>query len=107
MGDSWIGGDPDRVTEFYRKRWGIENSCKCYGQVRPRTTTSHAVRTALRFVPFLPYNIWVLASFMTGRRCGFGDWLPPYTLQLFTTILPYAALNESEAPKAAPADQTA
>ena len=30
MDDSWIGGDPDRAAEFYRKRWGMENSYKCY-----------------------------------------------------------------------------
>ena len=38
MKDSWIGGDPNRVAEFYKKRWGIETSYKCYEQLRPWTT---------------------------------------------------------------------
>ena len=108
MSDSWIGGDPDRVAEFYRKRCGIENSYKCYEQMRPRTTTtSNTVRIVLWFIPFLLYNMWVLARFMTGRQCGFGDWRSPYTLQLFTTILLYAALDELGTQKRRPPDQTA
>ena len=69
VSDSWIGGDPDRAAEFYRKRRGMENSYKCYEQMRPRTAgASNTVRTALRFIPFLLYNMRILARFMTGRR---------------------------------------
>ena len=101
------GGGPDRAAEFYRKRRGMENSYKCYEQMRPRTTTSHTVRTALRFIPFLLYNMRILARFMTGRRHESDSWRPPYTLQLFTTILPYAALEELGTQKRRPPDQTA
>ena len=107
MSDSWIGGDPDRAAEFYRKLWGMENSYKCYEQMKPRTTTSHTVRIVLWFIPFLLYSMWILTRFMTGRRRGFGGWRPPYTLQLFTTILLYAALNESGAQRRRPPDQAA
>ena len=77
MGDSWIGGDPDRAAEFYRKRRGMENSYKCYEQMRPRTTTSNTVRTALRFIPFLLYNMWIPARFMTDRRHKSDSWRSP------------------------------
>ena len=108
MGYSPIGVDPDRVAEFYRKRWGMENSYKCYEQMRSRTTTtSHTARIVLWFIQFLLYNMWVLARFMACHRCGFGDWRPPYALQLFTTILLYAALDKLGAQKRRQPDQTA
>lgn len=48
MSDAWIGGDPHRVAEFYRRRWGIENSYKSYEAMRPRTTsTDYSVRILL------------------------------------------------------------
>ena len=108
MSDFWIGGDPDRVAEFYRKRWGIENSYKCYEQMRPRTTTtSNTVRIVFWFIPFLLYNMWILTRFMTDRRHESDSWRSPYTLQLFTTILLYAALEELGTQKRRPPDQTA
>ena len=69
MKDSWIGGDPNRVAEFYKKRWGIETSYKCYEQLRPWTTsTSYSVRILLWFFPFVLYNLWIIACFITTRQ---------------------------------------
>ena len=71
MPDSWIDDDPDKVAEFYRIRWGIENSYKSYEQMRPRTTSrSYSVRFLLTIMPFVFYNIWTLARFMEARRAG-------------------------------------
>ena len=81
MPDSWIDDDPDKVAEFYRVRWGIENSYKSYEQMRPRTTSrSHSVRLLLTIMPFIFCNIWTLARFMEARRAGVhngGDGPPP------------------------------
>ena len=78
MPDSWIDDDPDKVAEFYRVRWGIENSYKSYEQMRPRTTSrSYSVRLLLTIMPFVFYNIWTLGpaswrpaapASTTGRR---------------------------------------
>ena len=71
MSEDWIGGDPHRVAEFYRRRWGIENSYKSYEAMRPRTTsTDYSVRILLWFIPFILYNIWILARFMAARGGG-------------------------------------
>ena len=92
MGTDWIGGDPHRVAEFYRRRWGIENSYKSYEQMRPRTTsTDYSVRILMWFMPFLLYNIWVLARFLAARRGLVRNGRPPCTLSLFTSMLMDAA----------------
>ena len=96
MPDSWIDDDPDKVAEFYRIRWGIENSYKSYEQMRPRTTSrSHSVRLLLTIMPFIFYNIWTLARFMEARHAGVhkeaADRRPPCTLSLFITMMVGAA----------------
>ena len=71
MPDSWIDDDPDKVAEFCRVRWGIENSYKSYEQMRPRTTSrSHSVRFLLTMIPFIFYNVWTLARFVEARHAG-------------------------------------
>ena len=88
MPDSWIGGDPHRVADFYRRCWGIENSYKLYEQMRPRTTsTSYSVRILLWILPFALYNIWILARFMAARQDADGSADPPVTLKLFLSML--------------------
>ncbi len=68
MGEGWIGGDPHRAAEFYRRRWGIKNSCKSYEAMRPRTTsTDYSVRILPWFTPFILYGVWILARFMAAR----------------------------------------
>ena len=96
MPDSWIGGDPHRVADFYRRRWGIENSYKSYDKLyertRPRTTsTSYSVRILLWILPFALYNIWILARFMAARQEADGSTDPPVTLKLFLSMLLDAA----------------
>ena len=85
MSEGRIGGDHRRVTEFYRKRCGMENSCKSYEQMRPRTaSTDYFIRILFWFIPFLFYNIWILARFLAAhhtrraysRRCS---WMPQPT----------------------------
>ena len=46
MPDSWIDDDPDKVAEFYRVRWGIENSYKSYEQMRPQNDQPQLLRPA-------------------------------------------------------------
>lgn len=92
MGMDWIGGDPHRVAEFYRRRWGIENSYKSYEAMRPRTTsTDYSVRILLWFIPFLFYNIWILARFMAARGRACTGARPPAALNLFVSMLLDAA----------------
>ncbi len=93
MGEGWIGGDPHRVAEFYRRRWGIENSYKSYEAMRPRTTsTDYSVRILLWFIPFILYNVWILARFMAARDRGHHPGArPPVTLNLFVSMLLDAA----------------
>lgn len=106
MGTDWIGGDPHRVAEFYRRRWGIENSYKSYEQMRPRTTsTDYSVRILMWFMPFLLYNIWVLARFLAARRGLVRNGRPPCTLSLFTSMLmDAAAMQFAECPNRHPPD---
>ena len=93
MGEGWIGGDPHRVAEFYRRRWGIENPYKSYEATRPRTTsTDYSVRILLWFIPFILYNVWILARFMAARDRGHHPGArPPVTLNLFVSMLLDAA----------------
>ena len=106
MPDSRIGGDPHRVADFCRRRWGIENSYmsydKLYEQMRPRTTsTSHSVRILLWILPFALYNIWILARFMAARQEADGSTDPPVTPKLFLSMLLDAATAQrliSQAP---------
>ena len=92
MSDAWIGGDPHRVAEFYRRRWGIENSYKSYEAMRPRTTsTDYSVRILLWFIPFILYNVWILARFMAARGRAHLGARPPVTLKLFVSMLLDAA----------------
>ena len=88
ISEGWIGGDPHRVAEFYRRRWGIENSYKNYEQMRPRTTsTDYSVRILLWFIPFILYNVWILARFMADRGRARTGARPPVTLNLFVSML--------------------
>ena len=106
MPDSWIGGDPHRVADFYRRRRGIENSYKSYDKpyerTRPRTTsTSYSVRILLGILPFALYNIRILARFMAARQEADGSTDPPVTLKLFLSMLLVAATRQcliSQAP---------
>ena len=93
MDEGWIGGDPHRVAEFYRRRWGIENSCKSYEATGPRTTsTDHSVRILPWFIPFILYNIWILARFMAARGGEHHPGArPPATLSLSVSALMEAA----------------
>ncbi len=93
MSEGWIGGDLHRVAEFYRRRWGIENSYKSYEAMRPRTTsTDYSVRILLWFIPFILYNVWILARFMAARGRGHHPGArPPVTLNLFVSMLLDAA----------------
>ena len=92
MGMDWIGGDPHRVAEFYRRRWGIENSYKSYEAMRPRTTsTDYSVRILLWFIPFILYNVWILARFMAARGRAHPGARPPVTLRQFVSLLLEAA----------------
>ena len=106
MSCDWIGGDPHRVAEFYRRRWGIENSYKSYEQMRPRTTsTNYSVRILVWFIPFLFYNIWTLARFLAARRGLVRNGRPPCTLSLFTSMLLDAATVQfAECPNRRPPD---
>lgn len=86
--DSWIGGDPNRVSEFYKLRWGIENSYKSYEQLRPWTTSSsHSVRILLWFIPFVLYNLWMIARFITARKLATREGRPPCPLYLFVSCM--------------------
>ena len=89
ISEGWIGGDPHRVAEFYRRRWDIENSCKSYEAMRPRTTsTDYPVRILLWFIPFILYNVWILARIMAVRGRGHHPGArPPVTLNLFVSLL--------------------
>ncbi len=109
MPDSWIDDDPDKVAEFYRVRWGIENSYKSYEQMRPRTTSrSHSVRLLLTIMPFIFCNMWTLARFMEARRAGVHngetDRRPPCTLGLFMTMMARAADGQLAAHGGRPPD---
>ena len=82
--DSRINGDPKNVAELYRMRWGIENSYKSYEQLRPWTTSNKlSVRILLWFIPFILYNLWLLARFLTAKQTGMAGGRPPLTLSLF------------------------
>ena len=106
MSLDWINGDPHRIAEFYRRRWGIENSYKSYEQMRPRTTsTDYSVRILIWFIPFLFYNIWALARFLAARRGLVRNGRPPCTLSLFTSMLLDAAtIQFAECPNRRPPD---
>ena len=86
--DSWIRGDPNRVSEFYRLRWGIENSYKSYEELRPWTTSnSYSVRILLWFFPFVLYNLWMIARFITARKLAIVEGRSPCELHLFVSYM--------------------
>ena len=90
--DSWISGDPKHVDDLYKLRWGIENSYKScdksYEQLRPWTTSNrHSVRILLWYIPFILYNLWMLARFLTGRRTGIVGGRPPLPLHRFVSYM--------------------
>ena len=86
--DSWIDNDPNRVSEFYKLRWGIENSYKSYEQLRPWTTSnSHSIRILLWFIPFVLYNIWMIARFLTARKLGITEGRPPCSQHRFVACM--------------------
>ena len=107
MGEGWIGGDPHRVAEFYRRRWGIENSYKSYEAMRPPTTgTDYSVRILPWFIPFILYDIWIPARFMATR--GRGSLLgarPPATLSMSVSeLLEAASMRPADNPGGHPPD---
>ena len=64
--------------------------------MRPRATThTHFVRPLLTLIPFIFYNIWILARFMDARREGKhneeADRRVPCTLSQFMAVLVAAA----------------
>ena len=72
------------MAELYRMRWGIKNSYKSYEQLRPWTTSNKlSVRILLWFIPFILYNLWLLARFLTAKQTGMAGGRPPLTLSLF------------------------
>ena len=88
MPDSWINGDPHRVAEFYRQRWSIENSYKCYEKIRPWTTSKKlAIRILLWFMPILLYNLWIMARFLTDKRTGIIGGRSPLPLTRFVSYM--------------------
>ena len=69
--DSRIEGDPNHVADIYRMRWGVENPYKSYEQLRPWTTSNkHSVSIILWFLPFVLYNLWMMARYITARQAG-------------------------------------
>ena len=92
MGEDWTGGGPHRVAGFCRRRRGIENSCKSYEAMRPRTTgTDCSVRILLWLVPFILYSVWILARLMAARGGACTGARPPVTLRQFVPLLLEAA----------------
>ena len=50
---------PERITEKYKKRWGIETGCRCPEQMRPHTTSKNAsVRIMLFYMAMIMFNLW-------------------------------------------------
>lgn len=92
MDGEWMRGDPYAIAEFYRRRWGIENSYKCFERIRPRTTsTKYPVRILWWYLPFLLYNAWIMGCFMAARMAGVQGGRPPCTLGDFLTYMRDAA----------------
>ena len=86
--DSWIKGDPNRVSEFYSLRWGIENSYKSYEEMRPWTTSNnYSIRILLWFFPFVLYNLWMIARFITARKLAIVEGRSPCELHLFVSYM--------------------
>ena len=88
LSDSWIEGDPKRVEGLYKMHWDIENSYKSYEQLRPWTASNrHAVRILLWYIPFVLYNLWVLARFLTCRQTGIVGGHPSLPLHRFVSYM--------------------
>ena len=87
--DSRIEWDLNRVAQTYKMRWGIENSYKSYEELRPWTTSdSHSVRIILWFIPFVLYNLWMMARYITARQAGMAGMAggrPPLPLLRFVS----------------------
>jgi hypothetical protein len=69
----WRPSDPRRVSELYRKRFGVETSYRQMNQGRARTCTRHpAVRLFLVAVALLLRNVWVWLHWevLAGKRRG-------------------------------------
>ena len=66
MPDSWIGGDPHRVADFYRRRWGIENS---YKLLRTDEAPNHQHKL-LRPHPAVDTSVRVVQHLDTGPLYG-------------------------------------
>ena len=86
MGEGWIGGDPHRVAEFYRGRGGSRTPTRA---TRLRiTSTDYSVRILLWLIPFILYNVWILARFMAARgRAYLLGTQSPITLNLFVSMV--------------------
>lgn len=58
-----------RLSEEYRKRWGIETGYVGLEQFRPRTTSrNHTLRLMYFYYPLLMYNAWLLANLILADR---------------------------------------
>jgi IS4 transposase len=58
-----MSGRPKTILKLYKKRWGIETSCRMIGQFQPKTTSnSHVIRVFYFVLAVLLYNIWVLLN---------------------------------------------
>ena len=49
----------ERITEEYKKRWGIETGYMCLEQMRPHITSKNAsVRIMLFYMIMIMFNLW-------------------------------------------------
>jgi putative transposase len=79
-----LDGSPRQARRQYRRRFGVESSYRCAGQVRGWTTSNNpAYRFVLIAVSFFLLNVWVHLRWLftqvprRGRR-----WLDTQRLQL-------------------------
>lgn len=64
-------GGSGQIRRGVQAALGIETEHRCCEKIRPRTTSRHeSVRMLLMFLPFLPYNTQVIASYLLERRHG-------------------------------------
>ena len=82
---------PQRVRRQYRRRFGVESSYRCAGQVRGWTTSRNAAyRFVLMALSFILLNVWLLLRwrFTQVPRRG-GRWLDTqrFALRRFATFV--------------------
>ena len=71
-----------------------------YEQLWPRTTNT--VRILRWYIPFILYNLWMLARFITGRRTGIVGARQPLPLHRFVSYM--LAVLTTEAKPGRPPD---